>query len=65
LLGEIKRGKDQVLVDIVNSFAVPFEEDEVNPAVWFLDHNYLENMGQMYKKVAGEISSSIFFGNLL
>ena len=31
-------------MDVTNSFAVPFEEDSKNKDVWFLDHNYLENM---------------------
>lgn len=30
---------------------VPFEEDEKNPSVWFLDHNYAETMRDMFKKV--------------
>lgn len=30
---------------------VPFEEDEKNPSVWFLDHNYVESMNDMFKKV--------------
>lgn len=30
---------------------VPFEEDEKDPAVWFLDHNYVESMNDMFKKV--------------
>ncbi len=34
--------------------AVPFEEDERDPSIWFLDHSYLENMAHMYKKVNGE-----------
>ncbi|EKX44976.1 26S proteasome regulatory complex, subunit RPN8/PSMD7 [Guillardia theta CCMP2712] len=34
-----------------NQFALPFEEDENNPGIWFLDHNYLENMFGMFKKV--------------
>lgn len=34
-----------------NSFAVPFEEDEKDSAIWFLDHNYLENMLEMFRKV--------------
>jgi len=51
LLGEIGKTKNETLVDITNSFAVPFEEDELNPAIWFLDHNFLENMGAMFKKV--------------
>lgn len=31
--------------------AVPFEEDEKDPSVWFLDHNYIESMNDMFKKV--------------
>lgn len=31
--------------------AVPFEEDEKDPSVWFLDHNYVESMKDMFKKV--------------
>ena len=38
-------------VDVTNSFAVPFEEDLRNPAVWFLDHTFLETMFWMFKKV--------------
>lgn len=47
LLGSRKRDK----VDVTNSFAVPFEEDLQNPNVWFLDHNYLDSMFWMFKKV--------------
>eukprot|EP01041_Mallomonas_annulata_P003968 gene3968-7906_t len=47
LLGTRTRDK----VDASNSFAVPFEEDLRNPLVWFLDHNFLENMFWMFKKV--------------
>ncbi|CAG0888220.1 unnamed protein product [Darwinula stevensoni] len=43
------RGKG--LVDISNSFAVPFDEDDRDKSVWFLDHDYLENMYNMFKKV--------------
>jgi 26S proteasome regulatory subunit N8 len=50
LLGQ--RSKDKV--DISNSFAVPFEEDLKNPAVWFLDHNFLETMYWMFKKVTSK-----------
>eukprot|EP00088_Acartia_fossae_P011309 TRINITY_DN1571_c0_g1_i1.p1 TRINITY_DN1571_c0_g1~~TRINITY_DN1571_c0_g1_i1.p1 ORF type:complete len:326 (-),score=116.70 TRINITY_DN1571_c0_g1_i1:29-1006(-) len=39
------------VLDIANSFAVPFDEDEKDKDVWFLDHEYLENMYQMFKKV--------------
>jgi len=37
LLGTVSRGS----IDATNSFAVPFEEDSRNPAVFYLDHNYL------------------------
>mmetsp|Transcript_4570 Transcript_4570/g.8812 ORF Transcript_4570/g.8812 Transcript_4570/m.8812 type:complete len:361 (+) Transcript_4570:86-1168(+) len=47
LLGSVNRGS----VDATNSFAVPFEEDNKNPAVFYLDHNYLENMLGMFRKV--------------
>jgi len=47
LLGTRNRDK----VDANNSFAVPFEEDLKNPLVWFLDHNFLESMFWMFKKV--------------
>lgn len=47
LLGTVSRGR----VDATNAFAVPFEEDNKNPAVFYLDHNYLENMLGMFRKV--------------
>uniref|UniRef100_A0A061RFW7 26s proteasome regulatory subunit n=1 Tax=Tetraselmis sp. GSL018 TaxID=582737 RepID=A0A061RFW7_9CHLO len=47
LLGETAKGQ----VDVTNCFAVPFEEDEKDPSIWFLDHSYLESMHQMFKKV--------------
>merc|ERR1712002_612120 len=39
------------VLDISNSFAVPFDEDDRDDSVWFLDHDYLENMYGMFKKV--------------
>lgn len=48
LLGSVHRGK----VDACNSFAVPFEEDRKNPAVFYLDHNFLENMLSMFRKIS-------------
>eukprot|EP00051_Salpingoeca_urceolata_P027532 m.481902 g.481902 ORF g.481902 m.481902 type:complete len:355 (-) comp22371_c0_seq1:38-1102(-) len=48
LLGAWK-GKD--LLDVSSSFAVPFEEDAKNPGVWFLDHDYLTAMFDMFRKV--------------
>ncbi|XP_013391039.1 26S proteasome non-ATPase regulatory subunit 7-like [Lingula anatina] len=47
LLGS-KRGD---CLDISNSFAVPFDEDDRDKNVWFLDHDYLEQMSTMFKKV--------------
>lgn len=47
LLGEVMDGR----LHVTNSFAVLFEEDPRDPRVWFLDHNYHENMFQMFKKV--------------
>lgn len=32
-------------------FVVPFDEDERDRSVWFLDHDYLESMAAMFKKV--------------
>lgn len=39
------------MYDITASFAVPFEEDDKDPSIWFLDHNFLEQMHGMFKKV--------------
>lgn len=47
LLGETNKG----VVDVTNSYAVPFEEDPRKPEIWFVDHNYHENMFAMFKKV--------------
>jgi hypothetical protein len=33
---------------------VPFEEDDRDQKIWFLDHSYLESMYAMFKKVNGE-----------
>ena len=30
---------------------MPFEEDDKDPSVWFLDHNYVESMNDMFKKI--------------
>ncbi len=47
LLGTRSKG----VVDVTNSFAVPFEEDLSNPDVWFLDHDFLDTMYWNFKKV--------------
>ena len=50
-IGAILGDSSSKTVRITNSFALPFEEDEKNPDVWFLDHNYIENMNDMCKKI--------------
>lgn len=47
LLGANRQG----ILDVSNSYAVPFDEDDRDKTVWFLDHDYLENMYGMFKKV--------------
>lgn len=47
ILGEISGST----IRVTNSFAIPFEEEEKDPDVWFLDHNYIENMNEMCKKI--------------
>ena len=41
-------------------FSVPFDEDEREATVWFLDHDYLENMYGMFKKVNGWYLTLLF-----
>eukprot|EP00929_Paragymnodinium_shiwhaense_P112165 TRINITY_DN80422_c0_g1_i1.p1 TRINITY_DN80422_c0_g1~~TRINITY_DN80422_c0_g1_i1.p1 ORF type:complete len:350 (+),score=134.59 TRINITY_DN80422_c0_g1_i1:69-1118(+) len=50
LLGEVTDMK----LHVTNCFAVPFEEDQRDPQVWFLDHNYHESMFAMFKKVTAK-----------
>ncbi|KAM1949410.1 hypothetical protein ACFX15_009468 [Malus domestica] len=47
LLGSTYKG----VVDVSNCYAVPFEEDEKDPSIWFLDHNYHEAMFSMFKRI--------------
>lgn len=47
ILGESYKGR----IDATNSFAVPFEEDDKDSSIWFLDHSYMEAMCRMFKKV--------------
>ena len=37
------------ILDIANSFAIPFDEDDKDRDVWFLDHEYLETMYNMFR----------------
>lgn len=47
LLGEMRDDK----LHIMSSFAVPFEEEARDPSVWFVDHNYHEELSYMCNKV--------------
>ena len=47
LLGQ-RRGST---LEVTNSFAVPFDEEERNTSTWFLDYNFLEDMAHMFKRV--------------
>lgn len=52
LLGDVDQNGE---VDVTNSFAVPFEEDRKDPSIWFLNHNFVEKMHDMFSRVnAGE-----------
>ncbi|BFU25086.1 26S proteasome non-ATPase regulatory subunit, putative [Entamoeba histolytica HM-1:IMSS-B] len=49
LLGFIRKG----IVDVMNSFAVPFDEDEKDN-IWYLDHQYLETVYRMTQRVTAK-----------
>lgn len=51
VLGVLLGSRRGNTVRIANSFAVPFEEDAKDSEIWFLDHNFIENMQNMFKKV--------------
>lgn len=51
LLGATKIIDGKRVLDISNSFAVPFDEDSKDASVWYLDHDYLDTMFNMYRKV--------------
>ena len=38
----------------VYSLIVPFDEEDKEKDVWFLDHEYLESMFSMFRKVNGK-----------
>lgn len=51
LLGCTKIIDGKRVLDISNSFAVPFDEDSKEDKVWYLDHDYLDTMFNMFRKV--------------
>lgn len=51
LLGSTKIIDGKRVLDVSNGFAVPFDEDSKDEKVWFLDHDYLDTMFNMFRKV--------------
>lgn len=51
VVGVLLGQNDGKNVRVSNSYAVPFEEDDKDPSVWFLDHNFVESMNDMFKKI--------------
>merc|ERR1712173_41121 len=51
LLGSTKIIEGKRVLDVSNCFAVPFDEDSKDEKVWFLDHDYLDTMFSMFRKV--------------
>ena len=47
LLGEYVEDK----IDVTNCYALPFEEDQTDKKVWFVDHVYSEQMLEMFQKI--------------
>lgn len=47
LLGERNNG----ILDVTNSYAIPFDEAPGDDGVFYLDHNYHETMFRMFKKI--------------
>ncbi|KAM0929703.1 hypothetical protein ACQ4PT_001442 [Festuca glaucescens] len=54
LLGTSSRGT----VHVTNCYAVSFGEDDKDPRIWFLDHNYHESMFSMFKRINVNFDSS-------
>lgn len=61
VIGVLLGTKNSNRIDATNSFAVPFEEDLTNPAVWFLDHNFLDTMYWMFKKVNSKLFQILLY----
>ncbi|KAK6459877.1 maintenance of mitochondrial structure and function-domain-containing protein [Scheffersomyces coipomensis] len=51
VVGVILGDNSSDIIKVTNSYAIPFEEDEKNSNVWFLDHNFIDSMGEMFKKI--------------
>ncbi|GAM28542.1 hypothetical protein SAMD00019534_117180 [Acytostelium subglobosum LB1] len=51
VVGALLGANNKGVVDVSNCYGVPFEEDDDNSNIWFLDHNFHENMYSMLKKI--------------
>lgn len=40
---------------VFGCIVVPFEEDDKDASIWFLDHNYHEAMFDMFKRINGSL----------
>jgi len=47
LLGTSWLDDGKLVVDLSNTFAIPFEEEPNNPRIWFFDKDYLEATYEM------------------
>ncbi|WVR07856.1 hypothetical protein IAU60_004899 [Kwoniella sp. DSM 27419] len=54
VLGVLLGQDNGTTINVANSFAIPFEEDERDPRTFFLDLDYVEEMWRMFRKVNGE-----------
>ncbi|WVF73214.1 hypothetical protein IAT40_008033 [Kwoniella sp. CBS 6097] len=51
VLGVLLGQDNGTTINVANSFAIPFEEDERDPRTFFLDLDYVEEMWRMFRKV--------------
>ncbi|KIR67086.1 hypothetical protein I312_102421 [Cryptococcus bacillisporus CA1280] len=51
VLGVLLGQDNGTSINVANSFAIPFEEDERDPKTFFLDLDYVEEMWRMFRKV--------------
>lgn len=51
LILKIGERKPDGVIDITNSYALPFEEDPKDQNIWYLDHIYNETLFDLHRKV--------------
>lgn len=54
VVGALLGAQSATRADILASFGVPFEEDRSDPQASFLDHNYMDAMADLHKKVSAK-----------